>query len=301
MANMCATTASWVSSSQPAACFIVGTSITSAGGTTTAIGSKPLVLVSTSTISLTKNVDVSSKRAGNTLGAGGNYLQCAAFPTNPDPNGNGGGGGAGGTFMTQGGFAGIGNGDSNVHGGTPPNTGAVPVVLRGGCAGQMGAAGNQNAGNPGNGGGAVYLIAQSTITIMTGVGINASGAGGSHGGHSSGGSGGGTGGMILLYAPTIGATGSVLVANGGGASSGGDSNTNGNDGNDPASATTAATGGAGPGGDGGRGAILTTAGGGGGTGGNNQGGGGGGGGVGYIRSNVTLTGAVTSPAPDVVP
>ena len=36
-------------------------------------------------------------------------------------------------------------------------------------------------------------------------------------------------------------------------------------------------------------------------GGGTEGGGGGGGGAGYIRSNVTLTGAIASPAVDVVP
>lgn len=299
--NLCATTATWVSSSQPDACFIVATTITSGGSNTVATGGKPLVLVATSAITVSKNLDVSSKRAGSTLGAGGNYVQCAAFPSNPDPDANGGGGGAGGTFMTQGGFGGIGNGDNNVHGGTPANIDSTPVVLRGGCAGQKGANGNQSAGSPGNGGGAIYLVAGSTISITTGNGINASGAGGMHGGHSSGGSAGGAGGMILLYAPTIEATGAALVANGGGASSGGDGSGNGNDGNDPSTAMTAATGGMGPGGDGGRGGILTTGGSGGGVGAGTQGGGGGGGGVGYIRSNVMLSDVIASPAPDVVP
>lgn len=295
----CSTSASWVSNTQPDSCFIVGTSITAGGSNTAAVGSRPLVLVSTSTVTLGKGIDVSSKRANTTSGAGGNFNVCGAFTTNPGADSNGGGGGAGGTFLTQGGAGGIGNADPGVPGGVAPTAVTAPTVLRGGCVGQKG--GNGNAGNPGNGGGAVYIVAAESITIATGVGINASGAGGTHGGHASGGSGGGSGGMIMLFARTITATGASFAANGGGASSGGDSNANGMDGSDTTAPMTPAVGGIGPGGNGGSGAILTTAGGVGGDGGNNQGGGGGGGGVGYIRSNVTLTGATASPAPDVVP
>ena len=296
----CSATASWVSNTQPDACFVVGTNITSAGGPTAVTGSRPLVLVATNGINLSRTIDASSKKSGAT-GPGANYSGCAAFPTAPGAgSGGGGGGGAGASFMTPGGLGASGDqGNAQAAGGTSPGAVTAPTVLRGGCAGQTG--GSANSGAPGNGGGALYIVAGQSITIGTGVAINVSGAGGMHGMHESGGSGGGAGGMLMLYAPTINATGAVILANGGGAASGGDMNNDGRDGGDPMQPITAAPGGQGPGGNGGNGGILTTGGSGGGGGANSQGGGGGGGGVGYIRSNVTLAGATASPAPDVVP
>ncbi len=289
----CSTAATWVSALQPDACFIVGTSITSAGSATAAVGTRPLVLVATQTIDLSKSLSVATHRTG-AHGAGSDFSGCT-FSTNPTSGGEG--GGAGGTFMTQGGLGAQGDNGAD-NGGSAPNPVSAPTVLRGGCPGQKG--GSTGSGNPGSGGGAMLLVAGQSI-VLESVQLNASGGAGTHGDHSSGGSGGGSGGMIILYAPAITATGAVLMSNGAGASSGGDSNNNGNDGMDPAMAMTPAPGGVGAGGSGGSGAILTTSGTAG-TGGNsNQGGGGGGGGVGYIRSNVTLTGAIASPAPDVVP
>ena len=296
--NLCSTTASWGSSTQPDACFVVGTSIASSGGMTTVTGSKPIVLLATTTISLTKTIDASSRRATN-VGPAANYSQCTVFVNTPGAgNGGGGGGGAGGTFMTQGGPGGGGD-NGTANGGSAPTPGSSPTILRGGCIGQKG--GTANSGAPGNGGGAIYLIAAQSISIAANIGINASGAGANHGMHASGGSGAGSGGMIMFYAPSISATGGILIANGGGGASGGDTNTDGRDGGDTPGAMTPAQGGIGPGGNGGNGAILTAAGDSGGGGTSNEAGGGGGGGVGYIRSNVTLTGAIASPAPDVVP
>ena len=296
----CSATASWVSSTQADACFIVGTNITSAGGVTGVTGSRPLVLVATNGINLSKTIDASSKKSGAT-GPAANYSGCAAFPTTPGAgDGGGGGGGAGGSFITQGGIPGAGdNGNSQANAGAPTPPVSAPNVLRGGCAGQAG--GTANSGTPGSGGGAVYILAGQSITIATGVALNVSGAGGMHGMHVSGGSGGGAGGMLMLYAPTITATGALMLANGGGAASGGDMNNDGKDGGDPMQVLTAAPGGQGPGGNGGNGGVLASGGSGGGGGASNQGGGGGGGGGGYIRSNVILAGATTSPAPDVVP
>ena len=296
--NLCSTTATWVSNTQPDACFVVGTSISSGGGITTVTGSKPIVLLATTTISMTKTIDVSSRR-GTNIGPAANYNLCDVFVNTPGAgNGGGGGGGAGGTFMTQGGIGGDGD-NGTANGGSAPTPGTAPTVLRGGCIGQKG--GTANSGAPGNGGGAIYLVAAQSISIAANIGINASGSGASKGTHASGGSGAGAGGMIMFYAPSISATGGILIANGGGGSSGGDGNSDGRDGGDTPGAMTPAQGAIGPGGNGGNGAILTTPGAGGGGGNSNQGGGGGGGGVGYIRSNVTLTGAVASPAPDVIP
>jgi hypothetical protein len=298
--TLCGTTATWMDASQPTdTCFIVGTDIKSGGGTTTVTGSKPLVLVATGMITITQKLDVSSNHS-TTTGAGGNYALCPAYPQNPDPDGNGGGGGAGGGFTTKGNDGGDGN-NGSAQKGLAAAAAGTPTFLRGGCAGQK--AGNGTAGNPGNGGGALYLVAGASISI--GNTINASGGGGVHGTDASGGSGGGSGGMIVLYAPMITATASVQVfANGGGGASGGDSNMsghNGTDGGNPMGALMAGAGSMGAGGNGGDGAIVTAAATTGGGGLTNEGGGGGGGGLGYIRSNIDLTGAIVSPSVDVVP
>ena len=294
----------WTTAGQPDACFIVGTMITSAGGKTVVTGPRPLVLLATDTISLTKDLDVASHQAGGD-GPGANPSVCGSYVTNPDTDGNGGGGGAGGSFITIGGTGAPGdNGAARAGSGLPGVS--APATLRGGCPGQKGGGGSSstNGGTGASGGGALYLVAGTAITLDM-LSIDASGAGSTHGGHASGGGGGGSGGMIVLWAPQFTLTSVNLVANGGGASSGGDSDMaghNGNDGNDPdpAMPTMAAGGGNGPGGNGGSGSVSGGTGSSGDPGSSNNGGGGGGGGAGYIQANKTLS-ATASPAVTVAP
>lgn len=276
--------------SGPALCVIAGTMVdVPTGATVTGVGTRPLVLLATQTLTIGGTIDVASRRSPMRIGAGGDAAECTegTSPGNGD-------GGSGGSFKGKGGNGG-GNGGSMSSAGLT----SAPVVLRGGCAGT-------NGGSPGavrgHGGGVVYLLAGGQI-VLTGATINASGSGafGTTSGQANGGGGGaGSGGMIVLHGASIAATASLLFANGGGGGEGGDGDGDGNDGSDPATPATAATGGsgAGSGGDGGTGSALITLDGGVGGSGGGSGGGGGGGGAGFILSTPALgAGAQTSPPP----
>lgn len=262
-------------------CLIVATDI-ELSGAVTATGHRPLALLATNAITFTGSIDVSSHVASALVGAGGNNGDCK---TN-ERNGNG--GGAGGTLAGKGGQGGAGSD----LGGTPGLV--VPITtLRGGCPGGTGHGNNLGVG--GNGGGAVYLVAGSRITLAGR--IDASGAGGRGGPpFQTGGGGGGSGGVIAIDAPTIDAgIGVTLIANGGGGGGGASSLVAGSDGNDPTS-TDAAQGGnagnnAGKGGRGSSGAELDGIGGGIGS----FSGGGGGGGAGLILSTSAITSTSISP------
>jgi len=280
---------------QPAACFIIGDTITVPGTGTTATGRKPLVLVAKSLITVTGELDFVTKGAPPT--------ECQMFGKDPNPAavGNvGGGGGAGGSFVTQAGNGG--NGDKGSQNGQAgPFDVAAPSYLRGGCPGQAGGAAQANdAGPVGLGGSSVYLLSGGEIALQGS--INASGTGGGGGDKRAGGSGGGSGGMIVLFGATItiaAAPAPVLIANGGGGGGGSIGNKAG-PGSDPsvASATTPTPGS----GNGGNGYPATAnaldGNGGAGTG---EGGGGGGGAAGYIQSNRPLTGATVSPSVTLYP
>ena len=241
-------------------------------------GTKPLVLVATTTIEISGTLDAASHR-GNTppnyataqTGAGSDPAGGCSPPGTPGNNA----GGAGGTLVDLGGTGG--------NGGGAPGAAQTITTVRGGCRGQNGNTGN--AGLGGHGGGAVYLIAD-TITISGQ--INASGEGGHPGiAGDAGGGGGGSGGFIGLDAQTITNTG-VVYANG---ASGGEGSGNvgtGSPGPEPNSAAASpgspsfsVGGNGGSGGAGGSMAGAAT----GGTGENSggAGGGGGGGGTGVIK------------------
>ncbi len=263
------------------------------------IGSKPLVLVATGTITIlgTGELDLSSKRLGTT-GPATEPLHCTPLSVSPT------GGGPGGTFGGRGGAGG-----GRLPGGAvTASRFPTPIGFTGGCAGVNGAAGPEggSGGAGGAGGGAGYLIA-STIQI-DGI-LDASGAGGSGGiataGTFNGGGGGGAGGLIGLEASVIhiGPMAHVFANGGGGGEAAGGAVGIGVPGADPSvgSSGQSATGGAGNfmfGGDGGDGAGgMTLAGAAGGS--LGDGGGGGGGGAGVIWMTVTPTietGSVVSPA-----
>ncbi len=289
----------------PSLCVIAAETI-QVSGVVKVTGANPLVLIANTTITIGGTLDAASHAA---IPGGGARATCGAVgldgTISNDPNG-GGGGGAGGSFGGAGGPGG--NGRQGAQHGTP--TGPVPAtVLIGGCPGGRGGAGNGGGGegSPGSGGGAVYLIANSSITISGA--LDASGAGGGGGGDglnsAAGGGGGGAGGMIGLDAPSITVTGSVFANGGGGGGGGGGQAGNvGTPGADPTAAQTAAAGGQGGqggGGNGGLGSVGTTTGGTG-TNGNQQytAGGGGGGGAGVIhvyRAAASSIGGNVSPPP----
>lgn len=299
----------WTTAGQPDACFIVRTNITvPTMGTVDVTGTRPLVLVAGTTISVTGMLDGSSHSSPVSIGAGSPSPDCPAFVTTPTSNVAGGGGGAGATFTTQGGAGGTGNAGASTAG-TAPAASTAPALLRAGCSGQSGADGSVagSGGLGGRGGGAVYLVAGTSITFANSAVVNVSGAGAASTGKVAGGGGGGSGGMILLHAPTITASvGAKLVANGGGGASGGESGGGGQGGKvgsdpNPGQPLAPAAGGVGPGGNGGDGHAGPTAATSGANGIAGAAGGGGGGGAGYIQSNVALTPAVASPSAVVVP
>lgn len=297
----CAATqpAGWTAAGQPAACVVWADALTVSGLSVS--GSRPLVLAGVSSIAVTGVLDVSSVR-GAKAGPAAPFSMCPAFPTAPDSDLDGAGGGAGASFMSAGGDGGDGDG-GGPNGGTAPAASTEPALLRGGCSGQRGGtSGGNMAGNPGVGGGALYLVSGGTITLGSTSIINASGSGGTGSTNDgTGGSGGGSGGMIRLHAAAFSVTGAKIVANGGGGAEGaGASGGNGSD-PDPTMPTQPALGGSnmaslGNGGNGFAGTTQATSGD---IGAANVGGGGGGGGSGLIRTNLALTGATTSPAPIV--
>ncbi|MBK7536579.1 MAG: hypothetical protein IPI49_14645 [Myxococcales bacterium] len=214
-------------------CIVAGTTLEiPADVTVRAIGTRPLVLLASQTITIDGTLDVSSSRevvippqAAEAIGAGGGtYKGCQSFRRAPEGRPAGGGAGAGGTFAALGGAGGDGNYEDiparDLGGLTPFDPEPAPTLLRPGCRGQdgAGAALGARGGRGGPAGGAVYVAAKAGITINGTIAAN--GAGGMGGGAQAGGGGGGSGGMISLEAPTVARNGK-LFANGGGGGEGG--------------------------------------------------------------------------------
>ncbi len=271
-------------------CAILGDSITIQPGTTSTItGSRPLMLIATTTIKVSGALDASSASTGASIGRHGGGSDpvptaCATLATGGATS-DGGGGGAGGTFGTKGGDGGRGGGSGGL--GAVGATAQAPTIFRAGCRG--GAGGNSGAGPGGFGGGALYLLAGVSIEIESRVDANGAGGTGASSGEAGGG-GGGSGGMILLEAPSITMIGSEaqLTANGGGGGEG-TVGTNAQEGDESAQWNEPAAGGTGLSQNGGAGGVGAIASGMGGTGvmgisggNNNDGGGGGGGGGGGV-------------------
>lgn len=179
------------------------------------IGSRPLVILASESITIRAALDASSRRDGSS--GPGRRTDCAS------PSGSGtnlaAGGGAGGTFGFAGGPGGAASGAIAVA----PRAVSPLVSFAGGCAGGDGGAvtGQSARARGGGGGGGVYLIAGASIDVRGNGSINASGAGGEGGGLGQGGAGGGAGGTIGFDAPAIVIEGHV-IAKGGGGGGGGD-------------------------------------------------------------------------------
>jgi hypothetical protein len=283
-------------------CLVAADAITLDGAVTLSVrGTRPLVLLGVTSITLDGDIDASS--FDTKLGPGANPSVCTTAGLDGTAGGTGGGGGAGGTFGSLGGAGGAGGGGANAGGMPPATPPATSTVLRGGCRGGVGASGGGGAGPVGNGGGAVYLVSRGTITV-NGV-IDASGGGGEGGLQArGGGGGGGSGGMIVFHAETLTVdTAARIFANGGAGGGGAGANADGIDGADPmppnitqpAVGSKDTTAGRAPAGDGAAGTTAATAG----TQGTN-GGGGGGGGAGQIRvlrGGISFPGGTVSPTP----
>ncbi len=282
---LCATD---VTSGGTGVCVVAGHAISIAqNATVDGDGSRPLVLVSLTTITIAGTLDAASHRFGESSSNRGPGFDFAGCTQLARPGSQGGGGG--GSFIGLGGAGGD-------PGPNPAGATMAADTLHGGCPGADG--GPSNGGRNGVGGGAVYLIADGAIEI--GGTINASGSSGAAPEDNSvgGGGGGGSGGMIGLAAPDV-TIGGTVFANGGGGGEGGASGSQASSGKDPSQGGpgTGGSGGAGgDGGDGAGGATLVGGAGGAGTAGT-IGGGGGGGGAGAIRvfGSLTNTGVVSPP------
>lgn len=287
--------------SGPAICVVAAANITIQGNVA-AKGSRALAFIATGAFTNAATLDVGSYFQGNTpvKGAGVASGTMCGSPTAgvADNNGidSGGGGGAGGSYGGGGGNGAAGHSGAGGAGGTASSGIASSTgILRGGCDGTSGGnAGNSAGGAGGFGGGAIYIVANTSIT--NGGTIRSSGQGGLGGAIYAGGGGGGTGGMIVLDSPTILNSGFV-IANGGGGGEGGGQNDAGENGGSGL-ATTRAAGGTGNlnGGDGGAGGGAgTNTGEPGATG--TTGAGGGGGSAGVIRVLRGTLGGSVSPTP----
>jgi hypothetical protein len=302
-----------------ATAIVVGRFQIDAPSSVRVIGSRPLLVIAWDDILLNGGINVSSQANFNTpddaatdvKGAGANPAACSSVAVAAQvgvTHEEGGSGGGGGGFGSAGGIGGVGNVDNQASSG---GAGGAPVTpppsLRGGCPGAAGGQGNgPSPGQGAPGGGAVYLIARTSLTVN--ARIHAGGQGGhrAEGGRSAGG-GGGSGGLIGLEAPSITLEmNAVLAANGGGGGGGGNnSNTDSKSGaSGLASDSTGAAGGAGEsggpadpagfGGDGGfvgddteftkRGFV------------GGRGGGGGGGGVGFIVVSASVAPSIDAQA-----
>lgn len=198
-----ATSCAQLKPGSPNVCVIAATTI-QISTLLTAVGSRPLVLLATGSIELAGQIDVASHRAMTEIIGAGADPMCmpGAVPTTTD-------GGPGGSFSGSGG-----RGGGAVASGPP----VLPTMMRGGCRGAAG--GGPGPGPGGHGGGAIFLIAGTSI-LVNGL-INASGEGGGPGVSSSGGGGGGgAGGMIGFDAPMITLDSGLVIANGGGGGEGG--------------------------------------------------------------------------------
>ena len=276
---------------------IAGLDITIPEGTTLVVtGSRPLALVAYGTLTVDGTIDASAELVRGGPGAG---IGCAdgagvdgttMVATNSLPGGTGGGGGA---YSTDGG-AGAYVSPVPVAAPTTPGgeqrTDQALIPLRGGCSGGRGgvADSNQARADSGAGGGAIELVAGTSITIR-GI-VSTSGGGGAGATEpGGGGAGGGAGGAILIHSPSLVLGGAILSSNGGAGGEGRRDTAPGMPGADGAiDSASPATGGSGAaGGNGGPGAVGTADGGDGdagvGSANDTAGGGGGGGGAGRIH------------------
>jgi hypothetical protein len=288
-------------------CVVAGAGLTvMTGKVVKAHGSKPLVLLSMTTIDVLGDVDVAS-RVGPAArrGAGANPAAPAcSFATAPVPAQLG-GGAYGGSFGSKGGSGSPASPAGTSVIGLPGSASPMfPVPLRGGCrGGDAVLVGTTSDGKGGDGGGAVAFAAIDQIHVSNAK-INASGSGG-HGGPSglgnSGGGGGGSGGMIYFDSPKdLVFDGSNRIwANGGGGAQGGSMTTKGDDGNEssgPMAVAGVTNGPTAAGNNGGTGSLGDGAGGDGVSDAAAGGGGGAGGGAGVIHAPGLSGAAFISPS-----
>jgi hypothetical protein len=194
-----------------------GVSITSGVGTV-----NPIVLVSLGDFLVDGVIDMSADDTPGSRSPGGAIFSGSLY--NSQGFGDGGGGASSATNAGGGGsFCGTGGkGAAFEDAGSPASGGAVYgtatlIPLVGGSTGGSGGVDQNNMAQPGSGGGALQLVAGTSITISDG---GALGAGGGPGAQQFDNqvmpAGGGSGGAVLLEAPTVTIIGTIAVNGGGG-------------------------------------------------------------------------------------
>ncbi len=259
-------------------------------------GSHPFVFIALDTITIAGSLNGNSSAE---VGEAGGQSRQGQMPQRS--RGAGPGGGGGGTDLTASGggsYCGIG-GAGGAESGTPASGGSaygapeITPLVAGSAGGDIGGAG----------GGAVQLVAGTSITVAAGGLVHVGGGGGGFGGiKTQNAAGGGSGGSILLESRVVTVDG-TLAANGGGGGAGtsdgvgsappldpGGANATGNataaaGGKQGVGPSSGGTGSAGPSADGTAGVFTA---------GNNDAAGGGGGGAGRIRLNTTNARATVS-------
>jgi hypothetical protein len=288
----------------PPLCVLAAHEITVVGQVR-AIGSRPLVLFATGSVLVQTgaSIDVSSQRGGD-AGAGASSGLCPQFARATSSAG----GGAGGSFGGQGGDGGNGMGGTSAGLASQKLTVDQLGGIHGGCRGQDGSSTTGTAGLGGESGGALFLLAKTSVQIGTGATLLAGGAGGDGGGMLGGGGGGGAGGLIAIESPAVTIAGAILSHGGGGGGGGGNASMAINDGGGDGAATYADTVGRAQGGSvtalggaGGKGSYRLDPGGTNGTGSTLAAGGGGGGAAGLIWVVGTLSAMPTMVTPALIP
>jgi hypothetical protein len=192
------------------------------------IGEFPLVVVSWTDIAIAGEVNASSARVGGVVTPGaGSPRRSGCTPakagTGSSPNMRRDGGGGGGGGLGAGGGRG-GNGQGSTAGGDGGGSIAATSDFAAGCDGALSPNLSSSSAAGGLGGGAVHLIAKSSITVAANARIHAGGSGGDGltGTQSEGGGGGGgSGGTIGFDTPTLTIEArAVIAANGGGGGAG---------------------------------------------------------------------------------
>jgi len=186
-----------------------------------AMGTRPLVLVSATTVDVDGAIDVSA-RAGNP-GAGGAPPRMGAARGADGRNDGGGedGGGGGGGFCGAGGDGGDGGSSSTGVGAGGAGGGAAPSDLTPLSGGAGGGRGTGDGGVPGASGGLLQISAREAITVRGRIlASGGGGRGGTYVTNAGAGGGGGSGGGVLLEAPSVVLVGGVVRALGGGGGGG---------------------------------------------------------------------------------
>lgn len=253
---------------QPTLCVIAAEVIHIGNADVHVTGPHPVVLFATETFTLDAGGTLDASSTATVTGAGANWgptVPDGANQSNAMPGGAG--GGAGGSFGGRGG-----DGGASDTGERSLTLGAImPAELAFVRGGMSGAGGGGAIGTPtihaagGSSGGAIYVIAGTSISIAGHVLANGAGGEGGRGQsttlqHAAGG-GGGSGGLVALDAPIIElATTAVILAEGGGGGGGASGTSSGTSGQPPDSASPDRPA-AGGGGAGGAGAGGTASGG----------------------------------------